>query len=1094
MIAALLSTAALSILFGAAPTENLSPTQRQQLDVKLTLEGRSEHPIVYLTREDLARARRNRERHAWAREAADALLKQADVWAAKEDAALRALYPAPGSCFAYGFSGCPICQGSIGTWGSGSSSFDDPGHVRCVNGHRLPDDEHPDPGTGWVDATGKKFYFVGAYNAFVIDALIAASTRLCLAYGLTGEERYARKAAILLDECARIYPACDKGSWDYPSDPPSGRLNRPWYQVARTLISYVHHYDLLMMGDALNTPSAVPGLTKRENIERNLLLNGARYCYEQSVQTLALHNGQADYIRGPMAVAAALGIPEYIAWGVDGPFSIRNMIENNLDRDGHYYETSSSYSDHTRYLYMDIAEILRNYRDRAHPQGIPLAAQPKFRAFYLLPQSRLRVSGHPPNLGDDSPNVRHLTPTVTPTPFDLSYLEKIHALTPDGAEKQQLAQLLLASYNGDVEKGRAANTAREWLLFHADELGDSGRSGAERRATNDSKPPNGTPDRPMLHPLTGKPLGSSDLLAQKGLAILRSGSGADARALTLRAGPTLNHGHLDELNLSLYARGYDLTYDLGYGLGSTHTQVGWSKQTASHNTVLVDETSQLQAERAGGTVEHFADLPGLKLVQVDDPAAYAAQGVRRYQRTVAMVDAGPDGGYVLDLFRVEGGRRHDYVFHGQGTRFTTEGLTLGDARPGSLAGADVDWGAHLGVDGDVIGIANKPYWNPPPGNGFGFLLGPRSATPTASWSAEWQVGETPPARLRLTMLPTPGTEVTVAEAPGIYPRLPRAKYVLARRAGANLSSIFAAVLEPYGEQRVVREVTSLAPVAGNARAAVAAKVTLAGSRVDYLFHADAGRGGSWRDGAQEVRFTGGFGKVGVDGAGITDLTLIGGNALTAGGLSAELERAAYEGRIERIDFERNILYTHARLPEGDTLAGGFVSLGNTAYSQRSLYRIASVSREGDLTALQLAPTTLILGRAHLGAAPSDAHALPNIVPLEYAKRVGRQSSGFFRGKRVATPDGRAATHLRDVAGTTGIEMTAESTRGFRAGDDLVIYDVQAGDTFSLPCWAHVQRLPDGRLQARANAALTLTWNGRRYAVSPTGEGETVGGR
>ena len=62
----------------------------------------------------------------------------------------------------------------------GCASLADPGHVTCDKGHRLPDDDHPDAGTGWIDKTGKKYYFVGEYNAFVIDTLLTDALKpLC---------------------------------------------------------------------------------------------------------------------------------------------------------------------------------------------------------------------------------------------------------------------------------------------------------------------------------------------------------------------------------------------------------------------------------------------------------------------------------------------------------------------------------------------------------------------------------------------------------------------------------------------------------------------------------------------------------------------------------------------------------------------------------------------------------------------------------------------------------------------------------------------------------------------------------------------------
>ena len=76
------------------------------------------------------------------------------------------------------------------------------------------------------------------------------------------------------------------------------------------------------------------------------------------------------------------------------------------------------------------------------------------------------------------------------------------------------------------------------------------------------------------------------------MALLRAGGGPDAQAVLLRYGQSLNHGHLDDLNINYYALGRELTYDLGYSLGSTHTQVGWAHTTASHNLVVVNEKPQ----------------------------------------------------------------------------------------------------------------------------------------------------------------------------------------------------------------------------------------------------------------------------------------------------------------------------------------------------------------------------------------------------------------------------------------------------------------------------------------------------------------------
>ena len=143
---------------------------------------------------------------------------------------------------------------------------------------------------------------------------------------------------------------------------------------------------------------------------------------------------------------------------------------------------------------------------------------------------------------------------------------------------------------------------------------------------------------------------------------------------------------------------------------------------------------------------------------------------------------------------MKGGQQHDYLFHALADEATVTGVQLGAEEPGSLAGTNLCWGSQQLNDGDMAGHPNRPYWNPPPGNGYGFLVQPRRGLAEGAWSAQWPVD--PTNGVRLLMAAQPGTEVITALAPGIYPRLPKARYAVARRRGQNLESQFAAVIEP----------------------------------------------------------------------------------------------------------------------------------------------------------------------------------------------------------------------------------------------------------------------------------------------------------
>jgi hypothetical protein len=205
-------------------------------------------------------------------------------------------------------------------------------------------------------------------------------------------------------------------------------------------------------------------------------------------------------------------------------------------------------------------------------------------------------------------------------------------------------------------------------------------------------------------------------MGQKGIAIMRTPNSSNAQACLLRYGPSLNHGHLDDLNISYIGLGYELTYDIGYGDGGTPTQVGWARQTASHNLVLVNEQTQLsgEADDSGGSLHLFAGMPGMKIVDADADLAYRSRGVEEYRRFLALVGDGP-GSYLLDIFRVLGGTQHDYLAHALSDDATFEGVSLGEPEQGSLAGPEINWGERQMADGYIAGTDHQRYSNPAPG-------------------------------------------------------------------------------------------------------------------------------------------------------------------------------------------------------------------------------------------------------------------------------------------------------------------------------------------------------------------------------------------
>lgn len=129
--------------------------------------------------------------------------------------------------------------------------------------------------------------------------------------------------------------------------------------------------------------------------------------------------------------------------------------------------------------------------------------------------------------------------------------------------------------------------------------------------------------------------------------------------------PKYGHNHYDPLSLALWAEGQELLPDIGY----THTFYRrWTTSTLGHNTVTVDAEDLV----AGTTGEHGGSLEvfdrsssGCKVIRAEFDTAYPQTTM--YQRetwSIELPGTERHEAYVLDLFRVAGGERHEFSLMG----------------------------------------------------------------------------------------------------------------------------------------------------------------------------------------------------------------------------------------------------------------------------------------------------------------------------------------------------------------------------------------------------------------------------------------------
>lgn len=697
---------------------------------------------------------------------------------------------------------------------------------------------HPDPadplhrfgvddGTGYVEGD-HRWRFIGAYLIYGQwkQVVLGGIQILAQTYVITGEPVYARKAAILLDRVADLYPSFDFATqgFNYERQGTHGYLGN-WHDACEETRELAMAYDRIFDGikndaelvEFLSARSRQHGLENPKSsfadIQRNI---------ETGILRDALanrHKIASNYPRTDIAVALIKAILQWPANRDEVYKLLDAMIARATAVDGVTGE--KGLANYSAFGTQSLAAFLAEW-DRADPGFLQrcLAIHPQLRQTYRFHIDTWCLQKYYPLIGDtgwfalrldqyqgvrfpspdDRPHVFHGDVPLRPS-MD-SFLWNLCRLTGDAAYAQVVHRA-----NGNTVEGFPRDLFAENAEATREELA---RVIAEHGA--DLK----------LHSVNKQ---------QWHLAILRSGAEENARAVWLNYQAGGGHGHRDGMNLGLFAHGLDLMPEFGYppvqygGWGSPRAR--WYTMSAAHNTVVVD--GQDHASRPGQTTL-WADGSHFRAVRASGrgmlPPGSIGSDKGQFERTIVQVDVPePAGFYVLDIFRVVGGRDHAKFLHSHFGTVETAGLSL---------------------------TACEDY-----GHGTQMRNFRCDADPQPGWSVDWRnedrYGLLPPGQevhLRYTGL-TPAAQTAVAEAWISYggygadmrqeawiPRL-----MVRRRAEKGpLESTFVGVIEPYRSKSSIRSIRRL-PVTTEggrpyAESTVAVEVTHADGTQDLLLAAD----------------------------------------------------------------------------------------------------------------------------------------------------------------------------------------------------------------------------------------------------------------
>ncbi len=808
-----------------------------------------------------------------------------------------------------------------------------------------------DDGYGWVDEEGKRHFFVAYYNTWGLWALdqgevnrpgfiLSALETFRDAYVYTGDTSYADAGIVLLNRVADVYPAMDIS--EYPMEAGyyhthggngTGKVLGCISEtrlVARLVLCYDAFFDALdddrcrpaldflrnRTPDGPETDAAIRNHIENDIIRRIRplvslgIIHGNTGMHHMAVALAAVVLDDQDELRVSMDWLTAPIRRRRHPYLRQTGGGLDTVLLNHIDRDGMGIEASPSYNSIWLRELTNVADALEPYPGS---ETKFVENHPKFRKLFTPFQHVILSGRYVPTIGDSG-----------------------KAGNPGYGTRDTVRNLLaLEGYRRfkDANLARFAHFLNDYdhRGLHYDIFSKDPESVSEeirRIVEND-----GVYDPESVN-MTGY-----------GLAVLRHGSFTDgsARDVWMYYGRTIFHGHYDSLNLGLHFFGLDLAPDLGNPEVKYSTypmRFEWTKHTISHNTVTVDASPQQFL--FSGIPRQFADTGVFSVADVESPCAYPQTGL--YRRGVMAVRIDDERSYIVDVFRVRGGKQHHYSFHGAEGPVTPvegSGLDLQRQEAGTYAGPDVELGSAYDRETDVISAYK--------GSGFHYLYNvERDTNPPSGFALEWRIRDTWGAltspediRLRLTML-TQTDEVALADGkparnkPGNPESL---RYMIARRstharshhAGDNLESRFVSLFEPYrdstsiadvkllrtsyeegdGSQEKGQELQKTGGGAPNADFdAAAVRVTLGDGRIDYIINSispeytliveDPEQGSGSR-----IRCAGEYAFVRVEKDAVTSLSLIAGALLEFDG-EVYIKKPAGRIRGRILDFTRQL--------------------------------------------------------------------------------------------------------------------------------------------------------------------------------------------
>lgn len=780
-----------------------------------------------------------------------------------------------------------------------------------------------------VKYDGYQWFYAGAYAFSMWSTLPRIAKSLAILYTLTENPEYARRAAIIIDRMADLYPEMDErasreqgmftsygpgrvmgGGWEYVSIRiPIAEAYDYIYDGIRgdnQLVSFLNRMNKTFNGPDKSSFEKIDG-----HIRKNLLIEMAEDLLEGEIGVRG--KGQAALT----AIAVALNdpklTPEYLDWlfKENGGRLAETLIEH-LQRDGFNVNCGLGYMLSTGRDVYQIAEKLRKYGNTGY--DIYTKFPMLLNSFTMLRRVRI-LDKFIPQVGDGGSSMSR-------------------------GDKRLPLEMLVDGYRISGDKSIADEIAQHFK----DNLDK-----VIRQNIYDGKP------EVLMESIKAHITGESEPHQSynsggTGLAVLQSPWRDSERAAAIWYGRAMrpSHAHADRLTLHLFAFDNVMMPDMGYPefTGKWPKRIGFTRHVISHNTLMINDTTQKRSY--SGKTCLFADAGIVRIADIDGLGSTVAathdwrpnvpyENARTYWRVATMVDTDETNSYLLDLFWARGGESHRLIQNAGSTEATYSELNMEKQETGTLAGKDVQYGEEY--DGKLTAADYQ-------GSGFQFLENvEHDKNPPEKFWIDWKIYEQSrlenkrEVHMRLYNR-TQLNEVALVDGKPSRGVPDRIRYSVRSRFGKNLNTQFISLIEPYMNNPFIKQVRVIERVENEQEPfAVAIEITLVDNRRDILLVRE--EPGQWKTG--EFYLDGRIALIRFNKTGkVEKIVAIAAEEVRAGKVSVKLEPAVYKGTLVSYDDSdpRNVLLILSD-PVLEDVVGQYIIFDNKEIGDGS-YRIEAV--------------------------------------------------------------------------------------------------------------------------------------------------------